>query len=758
LKRAEQQFLSALAEDEDFPLVYYNLGVVYTELHGLAVTGGRRIEAKTRLSAAETSFGRAIERDPTRWEAYFAFAQTQFRYSRWDSVIELCDYIDRQVRRDPAGEAKTLDLWARALMGRFEDHGRTEDYVEAIEKSREASRRSLRALARSRRHSVPTPRGEDSSESRCAELAAGCLLTFSDIYSRQMPAADSLTSSWGRRRVRQARIRANAAALAELAPISQGRAQVRFDFGRRLLELGHLEDAEEELAAAVQSDPTRPSYAAGLALARAKLATRGERKVTVSERDEIDGLCLRALQGMAGAFFPSRDPDACRIVADVYWCLSSSSDDDAQTAAQLLQIADDVDAELDRNVHGVSVSSVFLEILQRSGIGLAMKVGDYGKAAQNARFWLTRGRELSAERKRPKAQIAFQEALACAESATSLNPLSTLAWETLGDIHRELLDFQNARIAWKHALTTDPDNPRLYDRIGSSYWHIAFQGRARASRRDLERAAKLFERALLLYGSGSFKEQELTHYRLGKLYASLRDFPKARRHIEIVEAVQKYPPLVGWRELGFAYLESHSFWECEYFLRRVVSEGDRLAKRQHVLPDELIGDRLDEQHWPFALIRAWGHLGLAITFAERDGNLKDARKHVDDADRLLKELDLDPLDAASDERFPTRAPAAVLECRGLILLREGKADEALDPLEASVSSFPHSRAYYELGLALEQRALTHPAKREADHARAQRLFRHGLILSRATEPPPEVSAAMERLARASGNGVPATLF
>src|SRR4051812_22788943 len=143
LKEAEERFLSALAEDEDFPLVYYNLGVVYTELHGLAVTGGRRIEAKTRLSAAETSFGRAIERDPSRWEAYFAFAQTQFRYSRWDSVIELCEYIGEQVHGDHAGAAKTLDLWARALMRRFEDHDRDEDYVQAVEKSRDASRLAL---------------------------------------------------------------------------------------------------------------------------------------------------------------------------------------------------------------------------------------------------------------------------------------------------------------------------------------------------------------------------------------------------------------------------------------------------------------------------------------------------------------------------------------------------------------------------------------------------------------------------------------
>jgi hypothetical protein len=41
LKIAEEKFLKALAEDEDFPLGHYNLGVVYTELHVLAVAAGR---------------------------------------------------------------------------------------------------------------------------------------------------------------------------------------------------------------------------------------------------------------------------------------------------------------------------------------------------------------------------------------------------------------------------------------------------------------------------------------------------------------------------------------------------------------------------------------------------------------------------------------------------------------------------------------------------------------------------------------------
>lgn len=735
LKRAEESFLAALAEDENFPLAYYNLGVVYTELHGLAVAAGRMVEAETRLNAAETSFGRAIENEPARWECYFAFAQTQFRHSRYDSVIELCSHIVQLEPGWPYG-ARARELWARALLER----GRPEEYREAVDQALRATRLALRSLARARLICRPSPRGEDDPESRCAELATGCLLTLSDIYSRQMPVVEDGARSRGRFR-QQDRIRRRLQWLATLAPRSQGKAELRFDFGQRALAGGHLDLAEEELSAAVRSDPTRPSYSAGLALARATRLADGRCEIDARERDQIVGLCLRALQGMAGAFFPSRDARACRIVAEVYDRMGSAAHGDHETALQLREVAAKVDRKLGESIGGASVSGVFLEVLQSADMPISSKVGAYGEAVQRARAGLLAGTEMSKSGNRVGALTEFREALRCSERAASLNPLSTLAWETLGDVHRELSDFQNARIAWKQALGTDPDNPRLYDKIGSSYWHIAFQGRTRASRADLEQAAEHFNKALRLYGSGRFEEHVLTHYRLGKLNAALREFRRARMHLEIVEAVDR-PPVVGWELLGFAHLERRDFAECEYYFGKVVKQGERLNGQR---ADLIIGDRLDEQLWPLGLIRAWGHLGLAITFAERDGNLPKADAHVDAAEALLATLELDPQDPAGDERFPTRAIAAVAECRGLILLRDGKIDEAIDRLEDAVSKFPHSRAYLELGLALEQRALTDVGSRREIVPRAQRLLGHAVSLGPTDEPSAEVKQAMERL-------------
>ena len=318
-------------------------------------------------------------------------------------------------------------------------------------------------------------------------------------------------------------------------------------------------------------------------------------------------------------------------------------------------MADEVDRKLRSAVGGASVSSIFLESLQSSSARIASKIGAYGEAAQHARAHLVAGQDLSGTGTRRKALDEFRQALQCAERATSLNPLSTLAWETLGDVHRELSDFQNARTAWKQALGTDPDNPRLYDKIGSSYWQIAFIGRTRPLREDLEQAADHFGKALLLYASGSFDEQVLTHYRLGKLHAALRNFGEARRHLEIVEAVSR-PPLVGWQALGFAHLELRDFAESEYYFGSVVREGAQPGRRGRSAG---LHPRRPARR---AALAAGDDPRVGPSRARhrvrRTRRQPRARtEQLDIASALLDELGLDPRDASNDERFPTSVPS-----------------------------------------------------------------------------------------------------
>ena len=157
----------------------------------------------------------------------------------------------------------------------------------------------------------------------------------------------------------------------------------------RALDRGHVELAAEQLAEAAQSDPTRPSYSAALALARTTLLTEEDRALTASEREEIVALCRRALQGMAGAFFPSRDAEACEMVADVYARLGGPGD--KRTATELRRVARAVRRHLGSKSTGGSVSGIFLEAIQRSKIQLSDKIGEYGREAQQARAHLLAG-------------------------------------------------------------------------------------------------------------------------------------------------------------------------------------------------------------------------------------------------------------------------------------------------------------------------------------------------------------------------------
>jgi tetratricopeptide (TPR) repeat protein len=731
LQRAEDLFLEALAEDEDFPLAYYNLGVVYTELHGLAVAAGRSVEAQMRLSAAETSFGRAIEKDPTHAGCYFAFAQTQFGYQRYDTVVELCWHIlDLQPTRPE--KAKARELLARALT----EHSDTpEDYEAALLQARRASRSALRLLVGARLSHRSAPGGEEDAAAIAAALASGCLLTFSDILTRA-PGGLSGPS--------QDRIRNRVQALARLAPGAHGKAELRFRFGMKALEGGHLELAEEELSAARRSDPTWPSYAAGLALAKAKRRPPGGTPGADAGREEVVELCYRALQGLVGAFFPSRDAEACEIVAQAFDVLGEPS-----TAQQLRLVAVRVEERLKSSSGGASVTGIFLEELQAASVPVSSQIGAYGEAVQQATAHLARGRRLSRHGERDAMLSQFRKALACAERARSLNPLSTVAWETLGNVYREFSDFRNARFAWEQALGTDPDNPRLYDKIGSSYWQITTDGRAHSPQEDLRTAATYFNNALDLYSSGSFEEQTLTHYRLGKLHAELREFDEARRHLEIVDAVDGRAPVVGWEQLAFAYLERRHFMEAEEYFERAIRAADVIALEPGLTPLSVIGDRLDEQSWPLGLIRVWGHLGLAITHTERDGDFTLARDHLKQASALLVELGVHLEATDADETLSTRAPAAIMECHGLILLRAGKLDKAVRMFEHAVGRFPHSRSYFGLALALEQQALVAPpgaGDRRDRVERAHRLLKHAASLRPVAEHADEVSDATDRVA------------
>jgi tetratricopeptide (TPR) repeat protein len=742
LKRAQEKFLIALSEDEDFPRAHYNLGVVYTELHGLAIAAGRTGEATRHLRAAETALGRAIEKDPTRWETYFAYAQTQFRYGRHDRVLELSKRMESlHLRR--SDKAKVAELAARSLV----QLGREK---EANLCAREASRNALRALARARLMRRGPVDSEHDQESSCRELAAGCLLTFGNIFSRQMIPGTELSQS-RLRRWRQDKILRRTQSIFKLAQaLTRRGADVRFEFGLRALRRGRLNTAVRELQAAARSEPSRPTYSIGLALAYARRRRRDHEHSgaeSTGPGDEIiRDLCWEAIESMAAAFSPAHDLDACEMLA-----LVLIENDAGGTVAlralgtpgDLASLAQKVRASEHRAASEAAISSYFLKVLAERSSDVAVRGrGHFVQAIAEARRLLA---EFEAQQLSPGPELELRgpavaklrDALRDADRASSLNPLSSLAWETLGDVYRALSDFVRARENWEYALAADPDNPNLYNKIGWSFWQTAFESAARISPGDLAKAAVQFRKALLLYGSENFDEQVTTHYRLGKLHAALREFADARAELRIVEAMDSTsrPPVVGWLQLGQGYLERQRFPECEHFFERVVQAGSRLVAGGNDcnLP---VGEPVDEKIWPLGLVVAWAHLGLAFSLNKRDGDIFATRSQIRRARSLIALVD--------SQRHPSRALAACEEAEGTALLRSGDIDAAIAMLRSSLGGSPSSWAYLHLAQALIDQAGSNRTLRQSEEI--ARLLQHAKALRPTGTSSAEIDDTFARLA------------
>ncbi len=95
LKIAEKQFIQTLAEDVQFDLAYYNLGVVYTELG--------------QTEAALAAFEKAITQNPNSWIAYYALALGRLESQEYYRAAQLCKRVI-ELKPGKANAAKAYQL------------------------------------------------------------------------------------------------------------------------------------------------------------------------------------------------------------------------------------------------------------------------------------------------------------------------------------------------------------------------------------------------------------------------------------------------------------------------------------------------------------------------------------------------------------------------------------------------------------------------------------------------------------------------
>jgi hypothetical protein len=182
-----------------------------------------------------------------------------------------------------------------------------------------------------------------------------------------------------------------------------------------------------------------------------------------------------------------------------------------------------------------------------------------------------------------------------------------------------------------------------------------------------------------------------------------------------VAAASNRPPLVGWLNFGMACLRREEFSEAEHYFGLVIERGRELEhggtpeNKAGLRPDAIVDDRLDERLWPLALVRAWAHVGLVLSWLDRDARQKDAEAELNAAEDLLESLyGKNTPELAAHERFPTRIRASIAEVRGRLSLVNDDSRTAVPQLEAAISQYPYSRAYAILADALERQVDRRP--------------------------------------------------
>ena len=755
LKEAERELIEAFSEDDGFVLVFYNLGVVYTELWRMALheakamneaydlrapgsAEAKEIEAADQLHAAEAAFARAIDQDPGRWEAYYALGLTRFERTRRDSVIEQCERV-LALRPSLANRAKAYDLKGLAEYRRPEPL-----VVEARTSSRRAASLSLKALRRAELFRMSPPGSEIDPVPALRDQATRCLLNLANVLAHEPPQGTRARITGWRARARLRRIEA----VFRLAlSLTNRDAVLHFDFGKIAARWGRLDIAERELKEATRIDPDQAVYWAHLAVIHAQLlrAQVADSAAKQRERKAARHACRRALEAVNLSSRTEEDKRIWESLAETYRGIGDR--EDARRVEAMGDFAEKIGVyewKLQVSPEEVHNLEERLERYRSKGmkwesghlarlLGVArLNDGKPGEAEQHFREAIelfegdypeeVRRYGIRARLATAVAARGGEDALAEAERALAVDPLRKLERKTLGQMYFELRDYEHARAAWKGALLWSPNDPELYWSLSECHRLLAEEERRpNERRRGFEEAALYLEQALELYGAGGFENRLRVHYWLGRLYSDLRDFRKVIAHLRIVQTKAELG-IVADMLVGEAFLRVKGYEEAEEHFARVIEFGEkRLQGGGFGWVGQEVGDKV-----PLGLVVAWAYWGRAFCDADRDGDLDRAHADVDRAEQLVQDLPT-KLAANGDTNVklvPIRR--SCYDCRGWIQLKQQLVDEAIESLQKAVLCGADSETYIHLALAYETKAAANDSLRPALLARVRAYCAHAV--------------------------------
>ena len=131
-----------------------------------------------------------------------------------------------------------------------------------------------------------------------------------------------------------------------------------------------------------------------------------------------------------------------------------------------------------------------------------------------------------------------QEALVSYQQAVEIDPKMDKAWQQIGFILRDRMDYQNAEAAFLRASEIDPSSGATLQGLSETYMIM----------QDYGKALSTYEKLLRIEPNN-----ESAHYNLGTIYLGKKDYPKAKR--SFLNTIEINPNFAeAHNNLGLVYL------------------------------------------------------------------------------------------------------------------------------------------------------------------------------------------------------------
>src|SRR6266516_4358052 len=343
-------------------------------------------------------------------------------------------------------------------------------------------------------------------------------------------------------------------------------------------------------------------------------------------------------------------------------------------------------------------------------------------------------------------QEKYSEAVQVAQQAVSLDVLDSYTHEYLGDMYLKREEFKRAIDAWEEALSRksvimeSPHDPDIDFKIGKAYAVLAQQHHEFSQRKvEKHKALEYLKRSLDYYENNQQNQKLAVYYYLGYFHFVSGEYKDAIKHFRVTQRFG-FAQLASTFYLGYAFLRLReydetigqfcSLYDCADKIRRKQSPSIKSGSKPGILPyftkvtkkikalPEIISSNLpllasqkkrkklrtviepEKSIGNFLLVDmlALAKWGQAFVYAERGTNLQHALGLINDAQGLIEStFGKHKTDQA---QYPTR----YLDCRGWILHKQGKSNDAIQCLEEAVKLEADAEIYFHLALAYEAKS------------------------------------------------------